>query len=84
VRHGRKITAIGLREGTSMVKDKDNAVPQEQEPGNSGSRESGSTIPKSNDGVWVTSTPGGSSFEPEEDVPAQDKGESAGGPDRKA
>ena len=65
-------------------KDKDKAAPAEQEPGNSGSRESGSTIPKSNDGVWVTSTPGGSSFEPEEDVPAQDKGESAGGPDRKA
>lgn len=84
MRHGRKITAIGLREGTSMVKDKDKAAPQEQEPGNSGSRGSGSTIPKSNDGVWVTSTPGGTSFEPEEDVPVQDGGESAGEPDRKA
>lgn len=63
-----------------MDKDKDTAAPAE-DPGNSGSPESGSTIPKSKDGVWITSTPGGSSFEPEEDVPAQDTGGKSAGPE---
>lgn len=53
--------------------DQDPAAPAEQDAASSPG--SGSTIPKSNDGVWITSTPGGSSFEPEEDVPAGDGGE---------
>jgi hypothetical protein len=63
--------------------DKDQAAPAEPDPDNSSSPGSGSTIPKSKDGVWITSTPGGSSFEPEEDAPAQDTGESAGGSEKK-
>jgi len=58
--------------------DKDKAVPAEQEPHNS-KPGNGSTIPKSKDGVWATSTPGKSTFEPEEDAaedddPAEDGG----------
>jgi hypothetical protein len=64
--------------------DKDKAAPAEQDPGTSGAQGSGSTIPKSNDGVWVTSRPGGSSFEPEEDAPAQDSVESAKGSEKEA
>ena len=79
------MTAIGLREGTSMDKDKDKAAPAEQDPNNSSSPGNGTTIPKSRDGVWATSTPGKSTFEPEEDVPAQDGGaESTGGSEDKA
>lgn len=63
------MTAIGPREGTSM--DKDKAVPAEQEPQNSKPGD-GSTIPKSKDGVWATSTPGKSTFEPEEDTSEDD------------
>jgi hypothetical protein len=74
------MTAIGLREGTSMEKDKDQdkAAPAEQDPDNSSSPGNGATIPKSRDGVWATSTPGKSTFEPEEDVPAQDSGAEGG------
>jgi hypothetical protein len=62
--------------------DKDNAAPAEQDPNNSGSVGTGSTIPKSADGVSITSTPGGSSFEPEEDAPALDSEADKGGPDK--
>lgn len=65
--------------------DQDKAAPAGQDPSNSGSRGSGATIPKSEDGVWATSTPGKSTFEPEEDLPAQDsEAEAAGGPEEKA
>jgi hypothetical protein len=64
--------------------NKDSAAPAEQDPGDSGAQGSGSTIPKSNDGVSVTSTPGGSSFEPEEDAPARDGGEVTGGSEKEA
>ena len=78
------MAAIGLREGTLM--DKDKAAPAEQDPSNSSSPDGGgSTIPKSDNGVWATSTPGKSTFEPEEDSPAQDSGaDTAGGPAEKA
>ncbi|MDQ0819596.1 hypothetical protein QFZ79_001887 [Arthrobacter sp. V4I6] len=62
--------------------DKDPTAPAEQDPDNSSSPGSGSTIPKSKDGVWITSTPGGSSFEPEEDVAAHDTGEGTGGSEK--
>lgn len=57
--------------------DQDPAAP-EQDAEKAGAPGSGSTIPKSKDGVWITSTPGGSSFEPEEDVPAPGSGEGTG------
>jgi hypothetical protein len=63
--------------------DQNPAASAEQDPDETGSPESGSTIPKSKDGVWVTSTPGGSNFEPEEDVPAQDTEEDTGSSDKK-
>jgi hypothetical protein len=56
--------------------DKDNAAPAEQEPDTSGAAGSGSTIPKSKDGISITSTPGRSSFEPEEDVASPENGDS--------
>lgn len=64
------MAAIGLREGTVM--DKDKAAPAEQDASTSSSPDSGTTIPKSSNGVWATSTPGRSTFEPEEDTEAQD------------
>jgi hypothetical protein len=63
--------------------DQNPAASAEQDPDKASSPGSGSTIPKSKDGVWVTSTPGGSNFEPEEDVPAQDTGEDPGASDNK-
>jgi hypothetical protein len=71
-----------------MSMDNDNAAPAEQDPNNSGSAGPGSTIPKSADGVSITSTPDGSNFEPEEDAPADapapapDSGEEKGGRDK--
>jgi hypothetical protein len=62
--------------------DQDPAAPAEQDPEKTSSPGSGRTIPKSKDGVWITSTPDGSSFEPEEDVPARDGGEDAGASDK--
>lgn len=56
--------------------DQDPAALAEQDPEKTSSP--GRTIPKSKDGVWITSTPGGSSFEPEEDAPAGDGGETGG------
>jgi len=81
---GRTLTAIGLRaiglrKGTAMGKDQADPAGQDPERGTPGS---GSTIPKSKDGVWATSTPGHSSFEPEEDAPgseAEDVGTSEEG-----
>jgi hypothetical protein len=65
--------------------DQDKTAPAEPEAGTSGSPGSGGTIPKSKDGVWITSAPGGSNFEPEEDAPAGDSGaESAGGSEKEA
>ena len=62
--------------------DQDPAAPAEPDPEKTSSPGSGSTIPKSKDGVWITSTPGGSSFEPEEDAPAGDGGENTGASDK--
>ncbi|SDK61548.1 hypothetical protein [Arthrobacter sp. ok362] len=63
---------------------KDQADPAGQDPERSAPG-SGSTIPKSKDGIWVTSTPGKSSFEPEEDVPVQGSGaEDAGRPEEES
>ena len=62
--------------------DQHPAAPAEQDANKASSPGSGSTIPKSNDGVWITSTPGGSSFEPEEDAPAGDGGEDTGASDK--
>ena len=76
----RKLTAIGLKEGIFM--DQDPAAPPEQEPEKTSSSGIGRTIPKSKDGVWITSTPGGSSFEPEEDAPAGDGVEDTGASDK--
>lgn len=77
------MSAIGPREGTLM--DKDKATPAEQDPGHGSSPGDGTTIPKSSNGVWATSTPGKSTFEPEEDPPAQDSGAGpAGGSGEKA
>lgn len=53
--------------------DKDSTAPADPNADNSGSPGSGSTIPQSEDGVSVTSTPGGSHFEPEEDLPRESK-----------
>ena len=53
-------------------RDKGPAAPAAPDPDSGSSAGRGSTIPESKDGVWITSTPGGSSFEPEEDGPAQD------------
>jgi hypothetical protein len=64
--------------------DKDNAAPAEQDPNDSGSAGTGSTIPKSADGVSITSTPGGSNFEPEEDAPPPDSGTDKGGPEKQS
>ena len=59
-----------------MGKDQADPAGQDSERSTPGS---GSTIPKSKDGVWATSTPGKSSFEPEEDVQG---GEDAGSPEK--
>jgi hypothetical protein len=64
--------------------DKDNAAPAEQDPNKSGSTGTGSTIPKSTDGISITSTPGGSSFEPEEDAPVPDSEQGTGEPDKES
>lgn len=71
------MAAIGLRKGTLM--DKDKAAPAGQDPGNSSSPDSGTTIPKSSNGVGATSTPGKSTFEPEEDPPAGDSDDAGTG-----
>ncbi len=55
----------------------DNAAPA-GDPDKIGSPGSGSTIPQSKDGISVTSTPDGSSFEPEEDSPLE-SGKDPGG-----
>lgn len=65
--------------------DTENTDPARQDPGDSDSPGNGRTIPKSNDGVWSTWTSDKSSFEPEEDTPAQAGGtENAGDPDDEA
>lgn len=64
--------------------DKDNAAPAEQDPSTSSSPGNGTTIPKSSNGVWATSTRGKSTFEPEEDPAAQDREADTGGPAEKA
>jgi hypothetical protein len=66
-----------------MTMDKDSAAPAGRDPENSGSPGDGSTIPQSEDGVAVTSTPGGSHFEPEEDLPRESE-ENLGEPDRES
>ena len=53
--------------------DKDSTAPADRDSDNSGSPGGGSTIPQSEDGVSITSTPGGSHFEPEEDLPRESK-----------
>jgi len=64
-------------------RDKGPAAPAAPDPDSGSSAGRGSTIPESKDGVWITSTPGGSSFEPEEDGPAQDApAQDAGGPQK--
>ena len=62
--------------------DKDNAAPAERDP-DSDSPGSGSTIPQSKDGVSITSTPDGSNFEPEEDIPLE-SGEDPGGSEKES
>jgi hypothetical protein len=62
---------------------KDNAASAEPDPDNSGSRGSGSTIPQSKDGVSITSTEGGSNFEPEEDFEPE-SGEDPGGREKES
>jgi hypothetical protein len=51
--------------------DKENTDPAGHDAGGSDSPGNGTTIPKSSDGVWTTWTSEKSSFEPEEDAPAQ-------------
>lgn len=63
--------------------DKDSTAPADRDSDNSGSPGSGSTIPQSEDGVSITSTAGGSHFEPEEDLPRESK-KDLGEPEQKS